>query len=184
MKLLTLPFVLIAMLALGCDNNQPLSMLLEESTQPTPDIAAELTGCYKSIETDAENQEYLLAFDKPCIDVLISTHYTTDEIADIVSRDDFRLEGKTIKITGEVEGRFPDTGSVILKSAHEDITIWITVPYSTAEKRFVTEATAKYETNNTYTFDVLVRYIQRDRALLQENVAEYDVWCRLIPETG
>lgn len=63
----------------GCDSNKPLSMLLQESTKPTNETASDLVDCYKDIGTDAENNEYLLAFDKSCVDALLTDNQQNAE---------------------------------------------------------------------------------------------------------
>lgn len=183
MKILSLLLIIFSILVFaGCDNNKPLSLLLDESTKSSAEIVDSVAGCYNGMSVDTENDLYIFTFDKECVDTaLLGDQWDVASISEMVIRDNFQLEGKTIKLTGEVRVRFPDTGSLILKSTHDNVTVWITVPYSVEKKAFDDEATAEYKVDNTYTFDVLVREVQREFALL-DDIAEYDVWCRLIPE--
>lgn len=166
---------------LGCsDSTKPLSLLLQESTKSTSEIVSEVADCYKGVDTDAVNKEYAFVFDQPCLDnVLLDEHYTDTAIAEMVSRDDFRLEGKTIKLTGTIWHHLKDSGSLVLNPAQDPyVDIWISPPWLSAEKGFDASKTAHYTTGKTYTFDVLVRNIDRERGLSGDT--EYTVWCRLI----
>ena len=185
MKRITSLLTFIAIFAFaGCDNNKPLSMLLQESTKTSSELVDAGVDCYKGIASDTVNNEYALVFDKDCIDaVLLGDNYTADEIADMVSRDDFRLEGKTIKLTGEVRRRFEDTGNLILRTHSEVVSIWISPPYILNEG-YDAEKTSGYLVENTYTFDVTVDYIEREPSIVFfDRRPEYNVWCDLIVES-
>ena len=179
--ILTILVAILTFSILGCgDNTQPLSLLLQESTKPTSEIADEVVSCYKGVATDTVNKEYAFVFDQDCLDnVLLAEHYTDTAIAEMVSRDDFRLEGKTIKLTGTVWHHLQDSGSLVLNPKQDPyVDIWISPPWISTEKGFDAEKTAHYTVGEIYTFDVLVQNINRERGLSGDT--EYTVWCRLI----
>ena len=182
MKHLTLLLVLfVGFTIIGCDNNKPLSMLLQESTKPTSDIADATADCYKGLDIDTVNSEYLLVFDKDCIDaVVLGDNYTADAIAEMVTQNDFRLERKTIKLTGIVNKRLTDGGHLILLPDGYNTEIWITPPWLSEESRFDASKTIQYRVGSEYTFDVFVRYIDREGDTRDD--PKYIVITRLIIE--
>ena len=182
MKILFLLLIAFSILVfLGCDNNKPLSLLIQESAKPSSEIADATVDCYDGIGVDTVNQKYILTFDKTCIDsLLLGENYTADAVAEMVSQNDFRLEGKTITLTGEVDTRFDDSGNLILSPEDYNVDIWISPPWLSAESRFDASQTVQYLVGTEYTFDVTVRYIDREGDTRDD--PKYSVWTRLIIE--
>lgn len=67
--LYTAILILIALLA-GCDNNQPLSVLLDQSDRHSSEIVDEFAECFEGVKV--EDGKYLPVFDKMCVDGVIS----------------------------------------------------------------------------------------------------------------
>lgn len=171
-----------AMAFMGCDNNKPLSLLIQESTQPSSDIVSELADCYKDIQTDAQKQAYLLAFDKVCVDnALILTTVASPPtslettpatknngvtLADIVSdvaKNGVRsaFKGQTVTITApvyiKIEARVDRNTSIALFTYNESVSFFV-LDFEGADDL------AHLNIDTSYTFTLEISDIKRNTA--------------------
>ena len=60
----------LALLA-GC-SGQPLDLVLDQSDKHSTEFVSEIAECYAGLEVDTQTDEYLAAFDKTCVDGVIT----------------------------------------------------------------------------------------------------------------
>lgn len=81
--LLAFAFFVFCMAFAGCDNNKPLSILLDESGKHSSEFVTGAAACYNGMLIDDENSEYLFAFDQECFDALLTDGNTQPRTTDI-----------------------------------------------------------------------------------------------------
>lgn len=160
---------LLILASVGCGENRGLDLILQEATKPSSAVVAEGAACYKGVSVDATTSEYAFRFDKDCLDTLLmGDNWTVESVSAMVKRDDFRLEGKRINLTGEVSHRNAEHGFLFLKPSDENVDFSI-LPRGGAA------STAKYQVGRVYTFEVFDIEVDREWSL--EDVPQYRVTC-------
>ena len=148
---------------MGCGSeNQPLTLLLEQSERPTRDIVSDLAACYKGLLVDETNEEYAALFDQPCIDEMLGVPETTQTqtlsgiVADVISNGaGSTYKDQTVELTSVVRWNFvvrQNTGGITLTTNNRNVIFYVTDFDNPETLRDYTEG-------ETYTFKVYIRNI-------------------------
>lgn len=170
MKLTFLFYVCIGIVVftlMGCSENRPLDMILDEATRPTNEIVSQTAACFKALDVNEAAQEYNIALDKPCIDAVFMTG-ASPELPASATPADFQTVVASV-VSGSDMYRFKAIGvSARVLSKTEQVLSLVT---GDPQVNFIVSAMVKdkhldhFVIGNTYKLPLIITSTKKENGL-------------------